>query len=197
LEREGFMSVALLERSIASTKEILANVKPVHLDEASPCASWKVRDLVNHIVGSTYWFAATVESGVAPTSDSDVGGPDITGGDIVAAFADGSGRAVAAFTAPGAMEKTLKLPFGEMPGAAFVMMAANDQFQHGWDLAKATGQATDLDPGLAEQLLGFVRAAIPDAFRGEDGKAPFGPEVEVPATASISDQLAGFLGRTP
>lgn len=191
------MSVELLERAIASTETILAGVSPQQLDKATPCASWKVRDLVNHIVGSTYWFAATVETGVAPASDTDVGGPDVTAGDIRAAFADGSKRAIAAFSAPGAMDKTVKLPFGEMPGAAFVMMAANDQFQHGWDLAKATGQATQLDPELAGQLLGFVRAAIPDAFRGPDGKAPFGPVVSVPESSSPVDQLAGFLGRTP
>jgi uncharacterized protein (TIGR03086 family) len=191
------MSVELLERAIASTEKVLVNVSPEALDQATPCASWKVRDLVNHIVGSTYWFAATVETGVAPASENDIGGPDVSGGDIMAAFADGSKRAIAAFNARGAMDKLLKLPFGEMPGAAFVMMAANDQFQHGWDLAKATGQATDLDPDLAAQFLGFARAAIPDSFRGPDGKAPFGPVVAVPESAPAPDQLAGFLGRTP
>ena len=115
----------------------------------------------------------------------------------MASYAEGSKRAVAAFNAPGALEKTVKLPFGEMPASAFLMMAANDQFQHGWDLAKATGQAATLDPDVAEQLLGFARAAIPDAFRGPDGKAPFGPAVSVPESASAADQLAGFLGRTP
>jgi uncharacterized protein (TIGR03086 family) len=191
------MSVELLERAIASTQAVLATVTPEQLKAPTPCASWKVRDLVNHIVGSTYWFAETVETGVAPASETDVGGPDVTGDDIMAAFADGSKRAIRAFSAPGSMDKMLKLPFGEMPGAAFAMMAANDQFQHGWDLAKATGQATDLDADLALQLLGFVRAAIPDGFRGPDGKAPFGPVVSVPESASTPDQLAGFLGRTP
>jgi uncharacterized protein (TIGR03086 family) len=191
------MSVDLLERTITSTGQILSRISPQELDHATPCASWNVRDLVNHIVGSTFWFAATVETGFAPGTENDIGGPDITGGDIMTEFAEGSRRAVAAFSAPGAMEKTLKLPFGEMPGAAFVMMAANDLFQHGWDLAKATAQATDLDPEVAEQLLGFVRAAIPETFRGPDRQAPFGPVVAVPETASVPDQLAGFLGRTP
>ena len=31
-----------------------------------------------------------------------------------------------------------------------------DTFQHGWDLAKATGQDTDLDPELAAGLLANV-----------------------------------------
>lgn len=191
------MSVELLEKSMASTRKILANLTSQQLEGDTPCASWKVRDLVNHIVGANNWFAATMETGVAPSPDNDVGGPDITGGDIMEAFSEGSQRALSAFSAPGAMEKMVTLPFGELPGSAFVMLAANDQFQHGWDLAKATGQGTDLDPELAGQLLGFARAAVPDTFRGPDGKAPFGPIVFVPETASNSDQLAGFLGRTP
>jgi uncharacterized protein (TIGR03086 family) len=104
---------------------------------------------------------------------------------------------ITAFKRPGVLDKPLKLPFGEMPGAAFVMMIANDQFQHGWDLARATGQAAEFEPELASQLLGFVRAAVPDSFRGPDGKAPFGPVVPVPESESAADQLAGFLGRTP
>jgi uncharacterized protein (TIGR03086 family) len=188
------MSVELLERSIASTQAVVANVSADQLERSTPCSSWDVRALINHIVGSCDWFAATVETGVAPEGDFQT---DVTGGDINAAFAEGSARARSAFGAPGAMAKILKLPFGEMPGSAFVMMAANDQFQHGWDLAKATGQGSDLDPDLAAKLLKFVQTAIPDTFRGADGQAPFGPVVAVPESAPVQDRLAGFLGRTP
>src|SRR5437879_6271113 len=102
------MSVELLEQAITSTEKILAGVSSQQLEEGTPCASWKVRDLVNHIVGSTYWFAATVETGVAPMSEDNVGGPDVSGGDIMTAYRDGSTRAIAAFRAPGAMDKALK-----------------------------------------------------------------------------------------
>jgi uncharacterized protein (TIGR03086 family) len=66
---------------------------------------------------------------------------------------------------------------------------------HGWDVAKATGQSTDLDPELAAELLEGARLAIPDAFRGPDTQAPFGPEQPVPANATNADKLAAFLGR--
>jgi uncharacterized protein (TIGR03086 family) len=189
------MSVELLKRAVASTDTVLAGVTRGQMDDPTPCASWKVRDVINHIVGGTNWFADTVETGVAPAIDGNVG-PNITGGDVVAAFREGSARAINAFSAPGAMDKVLKLPFGEMPGGAFVMLASSDVFQHGWDLAKATGQSTNLDPELADQLLGFAKGAIQDAFRGPDGKAPFGPAMPVAVSASLPDQLAGFLGRT-
>ena len=70
-----------------------------------------------------------------------------------------------------------------------------EQFTHGWDLARATGQPTDLDPGLAAGLLSQARLAIPDAYRGPDGQALFGPAREAPAGAGPADQLAAFLGR--
>ena len=66
------MSFELLERAIASTQAVVSKVSPEQLNASTPCASSKVRDLINHIVGSTYWFAETVDTGVAPASQSDV-----------------------------------------------------------------------------------------------------------------------------
>lgn len=179
-----------LARAFASTRGVLSNLKDADLDASTPCASWTVRDLINHIVGGAHWFAATTESGVAPEQD----GTDWTGGDILASFDAGSAAAVAAFGVPGAQEKILKLPFGEFPGAAFMGLATSDAFTHGWDLARATGQSTDLDPELASQLLEAAAMMIPDQFRGPE-PMPFGPKVEAPAGATAADQLAAFLGR--
>ena len=92
-------------------------------------------------------------------------------------------------------EKNVKLPFGEFPGRAFLGLATNDTFTHGWDLAKATGQSTDLAPDLAAALLAGAKQAISPAFRGPEG-APFGTEQEAPAGSTNADKLAAFLGRT-
>ena len=93
------------------------------------------------------------------------------------------------------MQKMLALPFGQMPGAAFAGIAATDDFTHGWDLAKATGQSTNLAPVLAAQLLISSKQAISPAFRSPE-RALFGPEQVAPPGASAADQLAAFLGRT-
>ena len=89
----------------------------------------------------------------------------------------------------------MKLPFADLPGAVFVNIACIDTFTHGWDLAKATGQSTDLDPELASQLLAIAQAFLSDALRGPDGSAPFGTRLEAPAGATAADELAAFLGR--
>ena len=191
------MSADVLERAFASTAKVLANLGSDQLDQPTPCASWTVRDLVNHIVGAASWYAITAETGAAPTGEHDELAADFTTGDVQSAFEQGAQRAVAAFRAPGAMDKTMTLPFGEMPGSAFVLLASTDTFTHAWDLAKAIGQPSDLDPELAEQLLEFSKVAVPEEARGPEGRAVFGPVVEPPPDASAADRLAAYLGRQP
>jgi uncharacterized protein (TIGR03086 family) len=185
-------STEILERAFASTRGVLGNVTPAQLDESTPCASWDVRALVNHIVGGTHYFAGSVRGDFEPSAVA----PDFAAGDFMAGFDDGAAQAVAAFGAPGNAEKMITLPFATLPGATFMGIAATDSFAHGWDLARSTGQPTDLDPTLAAQLLENARVFLPDALRGPDGTAPFGPLVEARASASPADQLAAFLGRS-
>ncbi len=184
------MSTQPLEQTIAATRGVLVNVTPDQLGQPTPCASWDVAALINHIVGGQHFFVAGLE-GEPPTGEQ----PDFAAGDFVAAFDDASSACLSGFQAEGAMEKMYKLPFGEMPGAAFMGLACTDTFQHAWDLAKATGQSTDLAPELAEALLAQSRRFIQESFRGPEG-APFGPEQTAPADAAPADQLAAFLGRT-
>ena len=190
------MSTDVLERAFATTRKIVAKVTPDDLDKPTPCASWDVRALVNHIVAGSHWFASSTNAGVA-AEGGDAAGTDFTAGDLTASYDEGIKASLAAFSAPGAQEKMVKLPFGEFPGAVFMGLATNDTFVHGWDLAKALGQPLDIDPEMAAQLLEQVRATIPDQFRGPDGQAPFGPVVECHDSLPAASRLAAFLGRTP
>jgi uncharacterized protein (TIGR03086 family) len=183
------MATQMLEQSIATTRGVLAKVSQDQLGNDTPCAQWKVSDLINHIVGGQYFF----ESGALGTPPAG-GETDFSAGDYLAAFDEGAQRCVAAFSTDGVMDKMLTLPFGQMPGSAFIGLASTDTFTHGWDLAKATGQDTDLAPELAAQLLAGARQMIQPAFRSEDG-AVFGFEQTAPEGAGSADQLAAFLGR--
>ena len=95
------MSTEILERAFASTRSVLVNVRPDDLERPTPCASWDVRALVNHIVGGTHYFAASVNAGSAP----DALPVDFASGDMVASFDDGAAQAIAAFGAPGALRE--------------------------------------------------------------------------------------------
>jgi uncharacterized protein (TIGR03086 family) len=179
-----------LERAFATARGVIANIKPDQLDDPTPCQSWAVRDICNHLVGGSYYFAEIVNG--TSTSPSE---EDFTTGNMVASYDEGIKQAVAAFNAPGAIDKSVTLPFGDLPAVAWLGIATTDQFTHAWDLAQATGQDTNLDPELAAQLLEGSKMFIQPAFRGEDTKSPFGAEQQAPASATNADRLAAFLGR--
>ncbi|WP_426502498.1 TIGR03086 family metal-binding protein [Dactylosporangium sp. McL0621] len=183
------MTIDHLTRAFASTRAVLATVRPEDLDRPTPCASWDVRALINHFIGSARWAGATIGGEAAPEDE------DHAAGDLLAAYDHSSKLTLAAFGADGALERTVHLPFGELTGAALMALAANDQFTHGWDLARAVGHHTDLDPGLAEDLLAQARVTVPDAYRGPEGVGLFAPAAEPAPGASPADRLAAFLGR--
>jgi uncharacterized protein (TIGR03086 family) len=185
-------SADVLERACRSTATVLEMVRSTDLDRPTPCASWNVRDVINHIVGGTGFFAELAENGAATGHGDDA---DCTAADFAATFRREADRLVAAFRAPGAMTKLMKLPIGELPGSVCVWIAAGDIFTHGWDLAKATGQPTDLESDVAARLLIQIEPILPDDMRGPDGEAAFGPRVEIASSAPAADRLAAFEGR--
>jgi uncharacterized protein (TIGR03086 family) len=178
-----------LARAFASTRAVLSTIKPDQLDLSTPCACWDVRSLINHFVGTARW-AADMIAGAAGTPDQ-----DYAASDFLATYDEYVAVALAAFAADGALDRAVRLPFGELSGTELMDLASTDQFIHGWDLARATGHDTDLDPELARDLIARTRITVLDAYRGPEGVAPFGPIVEPRPDAYPADQLAAFLGR--
>jgi uncharacterized protein (TIGR03086 family) len=185
------MDVAPLEESINCTRQVLEAVTAEQLGAPTPCASWAVSDVIEHMIGSQLYFAAAMR-GQEPVRSRQ----PVAADNFLALYDEAAAASLAAFTAPGAGERVLHLPFGDLPGAGAVRLAATDTFVHGWDVAAATGQPTDLAPELAARLLEDARPAVPDALRGPDGQAAFGPEQPAPPGASNADRLAAFLGRS-
>jgi uncharacterized protein (TIGR03086 family) len=187
------MTTENLERAFADTRAIVANVKAEQLGDATPCESWTVKELLDHVINGPFYSAACVNNGTAPESESMT---EWTPDNMVATLDAGIAEAVEAFNAPGALDKTVALPFGAIPASMWMALMTTDAFMHGWDLARATGQPTDIDPEFAGQILTNAKMMVQPAFRGADGEMPFGAEQPAPAGASNADQLAAFLGRT-
>ena len=188
-QREMTISTEHLDRAFISTRALLDAVRPDQLGTPTPCASWDVRGLINHFVGSALWGAAVI-------AGDDVAEEDFVAGDFRARYDESRRAALAAFGSAGALETTVLLPFGEVTGADLMGIVTGDQFTHGWDLARAIGHPTDLDPELAAALLVMAKGTIGEESRGSDGMAPFGPVVTPSAGASPADRLAAFLGRS-
>jgi uncharacterized protein (TIGR03086 family) len=177
-----------LGRAFASTRAVLERVRAEQMDAATPCASWDVRALINHFIGTAGWAAAAINSAVQPPDED-------YAADALASYDQRVQVALDAFSAPGVPDRAITLAFGQYSGAALMNLVATEQFTHGWDLARAIGHRTDLDPGLAVELLSRARFEIPEAYRGSDGQALFGPIIAPRVGASAADELAAFLGR--
>jgi uncharacterized protein (TIGR03086 family) len=179
--------IARFDRAAGAADAVIAGVRPDQLDVDTPCSEWTVRQLLNHLVGGTLLFQRMTTGG-EPVDRS----ADFLGADPAEAFRTGVAQLRAAFVADGAMTRVVTTPFGERPVAVLVDMRVTEMMTHGWDLAKATGQSTDLDPELAAHCLESFRAARATGM----GRGMFAEAKEAPAGATVADQLAALAGRT-
>ncbi len=183
----------LYERAIERTGTIVADVKPEQLSDPTPCSDWDVRTLINHIIGANYMWAALREGREIDTSRA---APDIAGDDPAGAYQQSAKAALEAFRSPGAMDHIFKSPIGEIPGSFALGVALSELVVHGWDLAKATGQDPTIDEDIVSPLYETAKVSVAPEYRQPPINA-FGPEVEVPQDASLTDKFVAFLGRTP
>jgi uncharacterized protein (TIGR03086 family) len=182
----------LLQRVVVETTRVVDNVSDTEMGNASPCEGWSVRDVVNHITGGATMFALSVEQGKVP--DDVVGrlmGGDNVGDDPKGAWVVASKHALAAFETPGAMEKTVTLPFGEMPGSVALSIAVFDVLTHAVDIASSTGQSVE-DVDLVETALAMGHQMVTAEMRQP---GVFDAEQPVAADAPAETRLLAFAGR--
>jgi len=185
-------SVMLLQRVVDETTQVVNACSDEQMANPSPCVGWTVRDVLNHITGGATMFAISAEQGSVP--DEMLGqlmGGDNLGDDPKGAWLVAANRAMLAFEQPGVLEKTVKLPFGEMPGGVALNIAVFDVLTHAVDIARASGQTID-NTELIETALGFGHQMI-----GPELRIPgvFDPEQPIAADAPAEDRLLAFAGR--
>ena len=180
--------IALLKQADEVFRSVLGNVGAEQMSLPTVNDEWDVRALINHVVLGNTWAAANVRTGNAPRPSGDIIGER----DAMAAYADSAAEMIAAFAEPGALGRTVTMPFGEMPAAGLAMFRMTDLLSHSWDLAQATGQSTDLAPELCEAALAMSRQRLEGMDRAN---LPFKDEVHVPEEACAADRLAGYLGK--
>jgi uncharacterized protein (TIGR03086 family) len=180
--------LAVFDRTLAVVQAIADNVAPDQWASTAPCDDWTARDVANHLVQSNDWALSLLDNAHTPRPKGDVAGDD-----PAAALRASSGPILAALRDRNP-EETVNSPFGEMPPSGFAAFLAVHALNHGWELAQATGQSTDIDPELSEQLLAMAKRTIPGGARPG---APFDPETFVPESAPAADRLAAYLGHAP
>ena len=159
------------------------------LDAPTPCENYTVRGVLGHMIGGATQFAAAFRGEAPP----DVPGDIADGPDVVAHAGNALAGLMSAIRSPGALERTVAAPFGEMPGDAFARFVVLDGLVHGWDLATATGLAYEPSDTLVAEVDAFAHRAITPVMRDGD---TFANTVEPPAGATPIQRLAAFTGRS-
>ena len=158
----------------------------------TPCADWDVRTLVRHLVYENRWAVPLLEGRtVAEVGDQYEG--DLLGDDPKAAWNDSARHAGDVVAAPGAMERTVHLSFGDFSGSGYTMQLVTDLTVHAWDLARGIGADDQLDADLVTACYESVLPMEP-MLRAS---GMFGEKIEVPDGSSTQAQLLGLLGRQP
>jgi uncharacterized protein (TIGR03086 family) len=179
----------VLHRAIDQTGRIVSGVQQGQLGDPTPCAEWDVNALLNHTISVVMMF-----DGAARGAEFDGAhfANDNVGDDAGASYKAAADTLHATLVAPGVIDATWNMPFGPVPGAAAVGFATLEVAQHGWDVAKATGQQADFDPQVTDVAMAAAQAAPAELVRSP---GVFGPEADCPESAPLADRLAAFLGR--
>jgi uncharacterized protein (TIGR03086 family) len=187
--------LALLSRALDQVGEVLDGVRDDQLGLPTPCRSWTVAQLGDHLVHDLRQFTVTATGGKPDWSQP---APVVTE-DRAAAFGKGAAELLDAWRQAGDLTGTITLPgMGEVSARFPVDQQTAEFAVHAWDLAKATGQSTDLDSQVGQVSLDWIQATLQPQYRAEeaDGGA-FGSEVVISDSAPLYDRLAAFAGRDP
>ena len=191
-------SVDLLGRVTSRVKEVVAGVQQSQLDAPTPCAEWNVHGLINHLIGGLEFTAGTMAGNPPNIRITEADSSYIAEQDaavLIQAYHSEVDRILESASEPGAMERIVPTPsFGAMPIGRFLLGTLLDQFIHGWDLAKATGQDTTLAPDVVE----FAYALLSSGWADQGRAVGFiGPALAAPDDASLQDRLIAYMGRQP
>lgn len=188
-------------RAVRASADVVSAVTPADLGRPTPCADWTLGDLLAHMTVQHQGFAAAAAGGGA---DLDVWKVRAPGPDPVTDYAIAAELVIAAFAAPGVLDRGFALPEilpgAEFPAAQAISFHFIDYVVHGWDVARALGREYVLDDDLLRAALP-VAEAVPDGEHRQRPGAAFAPRLDSPPGAGADsgpmDQILVLLGRSP
>ena len=164
-------------------------MKPDQLSGPTPCGDWDTRALLNHAIGVVEMFDDAAQTN--PFTGA-MFANDNVGDDPGASYETRAAVLRTTLAQPNVLDRTWTMPFGEVPGAVGAGFATLELFQHGWDVARASGQQIDFDADVTAAANATAQAMPAEQVRVA---GVFGAEGSCPPDASAEDRLAAFLGR--
>lgn len=184
--------VELYRRSLDEFGRRVHAVRPDQWGCPTPCKDWEVRNLVAHLVTEQLWVPPLVTDGLTVAEVGDRFAGDPLGTDPVAAWDAAAAAALAAFGAPGALERPVHLSYGSRPGEEYAREMIFDLVVHAWDLARGIDGDERIDPDLVDAVYSGLD---PDTDLSASGM--YDPPVPVPAGSDEQTRLIALTGRTP
>ena len=186
--------------AVMNSIAIVDSVRAADLDAPTPCAGWKLADLLAHMTAQHRGFAMAARGFGA---DADVWRADAVMDAITAdpggTYSDAARDVLAAFADDATLQASFALPeFGPnatFPGAIAIGFHFIDYVVHGWDVAESLGTAYTLPDDVVDAALPLA-FAIPDGDFREQPDAPFARAVDVPSATNL-DRILRHLGRSP
>jgi uncharacterized protein (TIGR03086 family) len=171
---------------------LVSGVTDDQLAVRTPCESYTLGDLIDHVNGLSLGFAYAARKALPP------GGSRPPSGDATRLHPDWRIRipqqlkALAeAWRDPAAWEGMTTIGGVDLPAHVAAGFGLNECVVHGWDLSRTTGQSFEADPAA-------VAASIELLSRfGGGHEGNFGPPVDVDPAAPAIDRLVGLSGRNP
>jgi uncharacterized protein (TIGR03086 family) len=182
----------LYVQAMGATRAYIAAVRSEQWTDPTPCTEWNVKQIANHLIGENLWAVELLGGRTIAEVGNRLEG-DAAGNDPAGAYAASVRSASLECTAPGAMEATCHLSFGDYSGSDYAAQLFMDTLIHGWDIAKATGQNARLDPELVEACLPIAEQ-LTKQFRSA---GVFGDNLPVSGDADPQTRLLALVGRRP
>ncbi|MGY1844168.1 TIGR03086 family metal-binding protein [Modestobacter sp. SYSU DS0875] len=182
----------LFQRAQAQFTDRVDAVEPGQWD-APALPEWSVADLVAHLTSEQLWVPSLLAGEPLETvaqrmpTDTD----ELIGTDPLTAWDTAADGALAAWADPAVLDRTVQLSAGPASAADYLTEMTADLTVHAWDLARAVGGDTHLDPELAAAAFRYAEANL-----GDDGQPGlFAAPVEPPPGADLQTRLLARFGR--
>ncbi|MFC4145121.1 TIGR03086 family metal-binding protein [Micromonospora mangrovi] len=184
------------EAAVRATVALVERVRPADLGRPTPCAGWDLAALLAHLTAQHLGFAASARGDGASLDEWRV---RPLGDRPAADHADAAEQVIAAFRAPGVLDRTFALPeFGEgvrVPGRQAISFHFIDYVVHGWDVARSLALPFALPAELLRAAV-TVAEAIPDDDRRLAPGAAFAPRLSVPDDGEPLARILALVGRS-
>jgi uncharacterized protein (TIGR03086 family) len=188
--------VGLDAQAVRASVQVVSQASAADLARPTPCSDWTLGELLAHMTAQHNGFAAAAAGDGADLVHWQTGAPVA---DPVGEYAAAAARVIAAFAAAGALAGEFVLPEISpklrFPAAEAIGFHLVDYVVHGWDVARALGQAYDLEPDVLAAAL-TIAQAVPDGDRRRRPGAAFAPRVATSSGGPLG-QIVALLGRRP